>query len=72
MFNLARMYEKGDTTAGVPDIDEALMWYEKTLKTDPEFLRCQEKIATLSAQKNTASEAKTERFGDNLRQLFRK
>jgi TPR repeat protein len=55
MFNLGRMAEKGHTMAGTPDIHQAIAWYQKTLKADPTYPRCQEKIDTLTAQ----NEAKT-------------
>jgi tetratricopeptide (TPR) repeat protein len=50
MFNLGRLFEKGDTATGDIDLEKALFWYERTLKADPEFPRCQEKIASISAQ----------------------
>ncbi len=59
MFNLGRMAEKGHTVAGTPDINQAIVWYQKTLTVDPTYPRCQEKIDTLTAQ----SEAKTPRMG---------
>ena len=52
MFNLARMYEKGQTETGVLDYPKALFWYQKCLKSDPEDTRAAEKVAALSVLLN--------------------
>jgi len=49
MFNLGRIYEKGEVETGVPDNVQALAWYRKALTADPGNLRYQEKVAMLTA-----------------------
>ncbi len=54
MFHLARMFEKGDIPSAIANIDQALLWYERTRKTDPTFPGCEEKIATLTEQRRAS------------------
>lgn len=48
MYNLGRVYEKGDTEDGKPDYPKALHWYQQALIVNPSDLRCKEKVESLS------------------------
>ena len=50
MFNLGRVYEKGYTEDGKPDLALALAWYRRALAEKPDDARCVTKIALLSSQ----------------------
>ncbi|MCD8524339.1 MAG: protein kinase [Gammaproteobacteria bacterium] len=53
MFNLGRMYEKGDTKDNTVDLNTALFWYEQAAKTDDTEPRYQEKVTTITAKLNS-------------------
>jgi serine/threonine protein kinase len=63
MFNLGRMYEKGDTVDGHTDDVKALTWYERARNADPDHPRYQEKVVTLTQRvQSSEMNAVTQRF----------
>ena len=48
MFNIGRMYEKGDTQAGVIDYSTALLWYRQALVADAHDTHAKDKVELLS------------------------
>ncbi len=47
MYNLGRIYEKGDTETGVIDYPAALYWYKKALSVDSTDVNYQDKVKKL-------------------------